>query len=214
VPKDKDKPLEFKEFLAKTKDIFKNEGKWLLTVFLVGMYVMLILFGVLFYLSDILEKVHDLHGVKKGFILAIPLFGLCVASFITGRKIKGNVATMKTIITICLLLIAASIIFVGYTSANLVFLLIVTSLLGIGIGAVLPTLDALITENIEKDERGTISSFYSSSRFIGVAAGPPIMSVIMKDYLSISYISAGVIAILIGVLVLIFIKTAELQKGS
>lgn len=41
-------------------------------------------------------------------------------------------------------------------------------------------LDAIITGNIRKEERGTASSFYSSARFLGVAAGPPIMALVMK----------------------------------
>jgi len=51
---------------------------------------------------------------------------------------------------------------------------------GVGIGLGLPCLDALITEGVEKKERGTITSIYSSMRFIGVAAGPPIIAVLMK----------------------------------
>ena len=41
--------------------------------------------------------------------------------------------------------------------------------MGIGIGMALPCLDALITQGIEKEQRGTVTSFYSSMRFIGVA---------------------------------------------
>ena len=54
---------------------------------------------------------------------------------------------------------------------------------GIGIGIGLPCLDAMITEGIEKEERGTISSIYSSMRFIGVAAGPPNIALLMKHQL-------------------------------
>lgn len=38
-------------------------------------------------------------------------------------------------------------------------------------GVCLPCLDAL-TQTIEKEPRGTITSFYSPIRFIGVASGP------------------------------------------
>jgi MFS transporter, ACDE family, multidrug resistance protein len=54
VPIQKDKPLALKEFYIKTKETFQKEGKWLFTTFVIGIYAMLILFGVLFYLSDIL----------------------------------------------------------------------------------------------------------------------------------------------------------------
>ena len=52
---------------------------------------------------------------------------------------------------------------------------------GLGLGAALPCLDAFITEGIEKAERGTISSLYSSMRFVGVAAGPPAASLLLRQ---------------------------------
>ncbi|WP_406946250.1 MFS transporter [Halobacillus sp. SY10] len=207
VPKGKkEEPQPFKQFLKKTKKIFKQEGKWLYTVFLLGAYAMLVLFAVLFFMSDILEKTHNIEGVKKGFVLAIPLFTLCVAAFVTGKKIKGDTTVMKWVLVIALIMMSASVIFVGYVNEKLFLLLVVTSILGTAIGGMLPTLDALITEGIEKGERGTITSFYSSSRFIGVAAGPPLMSLLMKEYLNISYIASGALGGLLLLIVLVLIK--------
>ncbi|PFA62998.1 MFS transporter [Bacillus sp. AFS015802] len=206
VPKKKEEPVALSEFIQKTKKIFKQEGKWIFTVFLVGIYIMLVLFGVLFFLSDSLEKVHDLYGVKKGFVLAIPLLALCIASFISGRKIKGDLKVMKRIMTVSLILMSSSVACIGWVDQRLVLLLVVSSVLGLSIGALLPAMDALITENIEKEERGTISSFYSSSRFIGVAAGPPLMAVVMKSLLNASFIGAGLLGIIMFLLVLFFIK--------
>lgn len=206
VPKDKDEPLKFKEFIRNTKEVFKNEGKWLYTVFLNGVLVMLILFGMLFFLSENLEKVHDIKGIKKGFVLAIPLLLLCISSFISGRKIKGDLNRIKKIIIVSLIAMSVSIIFVGFTSKKLILLLIVTSIVGIAIGALLPALDTIITDNIRKELRGTVSSFYSSARFIGVAAGPPIMSLVMKDHLNISYITAGILGLILLFFVIKFIK--------
>ncbi|MYL72608.1 MFS transporter [Halobacillus litoralis] len=207
VPKGKkEKPQPFKQFLKKTKEIFKQEGKWLYPVFLLGAYAMLILFAVLFFMSDILEKTHNIEGVKKGFVLAIPLFTLCVSAFVTGKKIKGDTTVMKWVLVIALIMVSASVIFVGYVNEKLFLLLVVTSILGTAIGGMLPTLDALITEGIEKEERGTITSFYSSSRFIGVAAGPPLMSLLMKEYLNISYIASGALGGLLLLIVLVLIK--------
>ena len=214
APKKKDKPVKFKKFLSNTKEVFKIEGKWLYTVFLNGILVMLILFAMLFFLSENLEKVHDIKGVKKGFVLAIPLLLLCIASFISGKKIKGDLATMKKIIIISLIALSVSIAFVGFTSKKLILLLVVTSIVGIASGALLPALDAIITENIEKELRGTVSSFYSSARFIGVAAGPPIMSLVMKDYLNASYITAGVLGIILLFVVFKFINVDEIGKAN
>ncbi|KPL60237.1 MFS transporter [Rossellomorea vietnamensis] len=206
VPKKKEEPVALSAFIQSTKKIFKQEGKWIFTVFLVGIYIMLVLFAVLFFLSDSLEKTHGLYGVKKGFVLAIPLLALCISSFITGRKIKGELKVMKVIMTVSLILMSISVALIGFVDQRLVLLLVVSSFLGLSIGALLPTMDALITENIEKEQRGTISSFYSSSRFIGVAAGPPLMAVLMKSLLNVSLIGAGVLGLLMFLLVLIFIK--------
>jgi MFS transporter, ACDE family, multidrug resistance protein len=175
---------------------------------------MLILFSMLFFLSENLEKVHDIKGIKKGFVLAIPLLLLCISSFISGRKIKGDLATIKKLMIICLIAMSVSIAFVGFTSKKLILLLVVTSIVGIAIGALLPALDAIITENIKKELRGTVSSFYSSSRFIGVAAGPPIMSIAMKNFLNVSYITAGVLGIILLFIVFKFIKIDEIEKSN
>jgi ACDE family multidrug resistance protein len=51
----------------------------------------------------------------------------------------------------------------------------------IGIGIALPSLDAIITERIEKDQRGTMPSFYSSIRFIGVVGGGPPCLLLLYD---------------------------------
>lgn len=214
VPKEKDEPKKFKEFWHDTKKIFKQEGKWLYTVFLIGVFVMLVLFGVLFFLSDNLEKIHDLHGIKKGLVIAIPLFFLCVSSYVAGKKIKGELPIMKKIIMISLAVLSISLVFVGFTKNKVFLLLLVTSLVGIAIGALLPTLDAIITQNIKKEQRGTITSFYMSSRFIGVAAGPPVMSLVMKNHINLTYIIAGIIGIGIVLIVMKFISSDKKEAAA
>ncbi|WP_330501527.1 MFS transporter [Peribacillus frigoritolerans] len=214
VPKEKDEPKKFNDFWHDTKKIFKKEGKWLYTVFLIGVFVMLVLFGVLFFLSDNLEKIHDLHGIKKGLVIAIPLFFLCVSSYVAGKKIKGELPIMKKIIMISLAVLSISLVFVGFTKNRVVLLLIITSLVGIAIGALLPTLDAIITQNIEKEQRGTITSFYMSSRFIGVAAGPPVMSLVMKNHINMTYIISGIIGIGIVLIVMKFISSDKKEAAA
>ncbi|PID05860.1 MULTISPECIES: MFS transporter [unclassified Sporosarcina] len=214
VPKEKDEPVKFKVFIQNTKKIFASEGKWLYTVFLNGVLVMLVLFSMLFFLSENLEKTHDIMGIKKGFVLAIPLLFLCIASYLSGRKIKGDLKTIKRLMIICLIVMSASVVFVGFTSKKLIFLLIVTTIVGVAIGALLPALDAIITENIEKELRGTVSSFYSSARFIGVAAGPPLMSIAMKDFLVGSYIIAAVLGVILTVMVFKFINIEEIEESN
>lgn len=49
----------------------------------------------------------------------------------------------------------------------------------VGIGAALPCLDTLITEGVDKKQRGTITALFSSMRFIGVSLGPPVVSLLI-----------------------------------
>lgn len=206
VPKKTDKPPTLKEFLQDTKKIFKKDGTWLYSIFLTGAFVMLILFAIQFYLSSILESKYDIHQIKKGFVLAVPLFFLCVASFITGKKIKDNIKLMKILILASIIVSAIAITFTTHFD-NIYILIGVLSIFGAGLGTILPSLDALITENIDKKQRGTITSFYSSARFFGVAAGPPLMSYFMKHNQSYLFYSFGAISLILFFIVLKFIKS-------
>jgi MFS transporter, ACDE family, multidrug resistance protein len=178
-PEIKTKPIPFKEFFKNVKDTFTKKGRWLYAIFFIGGILMFVLFGILFYLSDIFEKQYGIKDIKKGLFLAIPLGALCLASFITGKVIKKNKVLMKWLILIGIVMAGAS---VGalYFSDKLWYLLLMFTVAGIGIGLSLPCLDSLITEGVEKEERGTITSIYSSMRFIGVAVGPPVIALLMK----------------------------------
>jgi len=192
--KKKAKSVRLKKFIENTKRIFRDEGKWLYTLFIVGGYVMLVLFTMQVFLSNHLETQFDMKGIKKGFVLAIPLLLLCIASLTSGKLIKGNKMTMKKVIMMGLLLQAAALLlFKEYKS--ILLLLLVLSTLGIAIGMVLPCLDSLITENVEKSQRGLISSFFSSARFIGVAVGPPIATIFVKNYFSLSMFIALILTL-------------------
>ena len=109
---------------------------------------------------------------------------------------------------------SASVIFRWDYCKKLILLLVVTSTVGIETGALLPALDAIITENIKKEFRGTVTSFYSSARFIGVAAGPPVMSLAMKDFLNGSYIIAGVLGAILTFIVFKFINVDEIEESN
>ncbi|GJM71318.1 hypothetical protein HMSSN036_35340 [Paenibacillus macerans] len=129
------------------------------------------LFGVLFYLSEQLEVKHGLNGVIKGLVLAVPLAALCLASYLTGKKIGKNKILMKWLGVAGLVLATGALFGIGFFN-NIYFVIACLIVCGTGIGMVLPSQDALITEGIDKEMRGTITSLYSSMRFIGVSAAP------------------------------------------
>ncbi|AGN36310.1 MFS transporter [Bacillus sp. CPSM8] len=183
VPKPKDKDDEkqtLKNFAKNVQEIFKREGRWLVSIFVIGGIIMFLLFGVLFYLSDTLEKQHQIDGIAKGALLSIPLLFLSVSSYLAGKLIGNDKIRMKACVLTGMVLLSLS--FAGlWWNHSFYPLFLFMSIGGIGIGIALPSLDALITEGIEKEERGTISSFYNSMRFIGVALGPPVFAYMMTN---------------------------------
>lgn len=179
VPKRKKKqPLPFREYVKQIRSVFSEHKKWLIAVFIIGATVMFILFGFLFYLSSVLEDKYEFNGVMKGLLLAIPLFALALASFITGKKIGDHLKLMKWIIFFGILISGASTIAIIFFK-HYVALLIIFFICGAGIGMTLPCLDALITESIDKSIRGAITSIYSAMRFTGVAVGPLVIAFLM-----------------------------------
>src|SRR3954467_12303999 len=96
-PKTTEKPIPFKDFFINVKKTFTEKGRWLYAIFFIGGILMLVLFGILFYLSEIFETKYDIKDIKKGFFLALPLGALCLSSFISGKVIKKNKVLMKWI---------------------------------------------------------------------------------------------------------------------
>ncbi|WP_462411881.1 MFS transporter [Neobacillus sp. Marseille-QA0830] len=212
-PKKHEKPIPFKDFIINVKKTFTENGRWLYAIFFIGGIMMLVLFGILFYLSEIFEKEYGIKDLKKGFFLALPLGALCLSSFISGKLIKKNKVLMKWL-TFGGILAAALSIAALWFSIKLWYMLLMFLIAGIGIGISLPSLDALITDGVEKKERGTITSIYSSMRFIGVAAGPPIIALLLKYSTHWIFILLSGLAILASIVTLMAIKPPPEENPS
>jgi ACDE family multidrug resistance protein len=213
VPPLSGEAVGFKAFVKITKVIFKREGRWLYAVFAIGGILMLVIFGVLFYLSTMLEETFQIEGIKKGIILAIPLAALCTASFATGKVIGQDKQKMKWYTVAGLVILTIAIFAVSF-SKDIYLLLTCLFASGVGIGIALPCLDALVTEGIEMEQRGTISSLYSSMRFVGVAAGPPIFAVLMKTSHFFMFFLNSILCLIALVIVLIAIKPEDTVKPT
>ncbi len=159
--------------------VFKSEGRWLFAAYLTGATCLFTLFGILFYISDILEKEHHIDGLLKGGILAIPLLFMTSTSYITGSKIGKKMRLMKSLIILGLLLMTSSFAALIYFKKLIPFIsvLVISS---IGTGLVLPCINSFITGSVPSDRRGFVTSLYGSVRFLGVAIGPPIFSTLME----------------------------------
>lgn len=207
-PKDDKKGNDFKTFMKNTKATFHEHGGWLTATFLIGAILMFLLFGILFYLSTVLEEKYGMHGILKGAVLAIPLAALCLASYLTGKWIKNNGKLMKWIIFTGVV-VAGVVTIALYFSKGIFFMMAVFLVAGVGIGAGLPCLDSLVTSNIEKDVRGTITSLLSAMRYVGVAAGPPAVAILLKvDFIWLIVTFAGA-AFIAALLTLKFVKPPD-----
>lgn len=193
VPKQENKDKQsFKLFLKQIKTVFKQSGRWLVAIFLIGGINMFILFGYLFHFSNLLEKQYQIDGVYKGFILAIPLLVLCGASYLSGKKIGDHKKLMKWLIFCGNIMIGIPLLFIN-DQISLIMITVLLAISSLGIGLSLPSLDTLITEGVEKDIRGTVTALYSSMRFSGVAAGPPVVA-LMEENIRMLYITLAVLS--------------------
>jgi MFS transporter, ACDE family, multidrug resistance protein len=204
---------EMSRYLHSIGSVLKKKGRWLSAIFAVGCIAMFLIFGVLFYLSNELEEKYAIDGVLKGAVLAIPLGCLCTASFITGKTVGENKKRMKWVSSAGMMLLTGAIFTIGWIQ-GLWLMVGLLVLGGAGIGVVLPCLDAMITEGIDKKQRGTVTSLYSSMRFIGVSAGPPAVSLLSgAGHRTVFFTLAGVCAA--GLIVtLAFIRPHQKQGTS
>jgi len=194
------------------KKIWKRQGKWLLVAFLAGAVTLFILFGVLFYLSDILEKKYRVDGILKGLILAVPLLAMSSTSYWTGGHIRQKTRRMRSFIASGLFAISLAMAVIPFFS-NTYVLLGLLVLIGIGSGLVLPSLNTLITSAVGSDERGIVTSLYGSVRFLGVAIGPPVFGVLENQRLLL-FLGASVVAAVSAALALKTIRQIGRLRGK
>lgn len=211
-PKEEPDKQEIREFLSGIMRILREKGRWLYAIFAIGGICMFVTFGVQFYLSEILESSYNMHGAMKGFVLAIPLALLCLSSYGTGKIIGQNKNLMKWLGFGGMVLLTAAMVFAGMNK-GIYFLVGFMSLGCAGIGVALPCMDALITEGIEKENRGTITSLYSSMRFIGVSLGPPVVSLLLSSGHWVIFAMMAIIGAIGGLLTLFAVTPDKGEQG-
>ncbi|WP_152525535.1 MULTISPECIES: MFS transporter [Sediminibacillus] len=211
--KKKQKPPTLGNYLKGLFTVFKHEGRWLFTAYLAGATGLFTLFGLLFYLSDVLESEYNINGVLKGCVLAIPLLFLMSTSFTTGSKIGKNHRVMKMLIVLGLLLMTASFASLVFFTKLIPFIavLVVSS---IGTGLVLPCLNSFITGSVGKARRGFVTSLYGSVRFLGVAAGPPVYGWLMNWSRNGMFLTTAGLTLLVALLCLLLIHVKKKKSDE
>jgi len=159
-------------YLGGLKAVFARKGMSLSVLLLSGAVVMFILFGTLFYLSEVLEKRYGMGELTSGFILALPVAALSATSLLAGGYLKRHPAHAKTVIVAGLAVVGGVMVVNAFFTDRWV-LFTAIFFMGVGGGLVLPTLTLLITSSTALKERGMVTSLYGGVRFFGVALGPP-----------------------------------------
>jgi len=204
-------PPPLTEYIQHIKKIKQRHGRWMLIAFSVGLITMFTMFGVLFYFSEYLEETIKMGRLTKGFVLAIPLLGLCLTSYMVGNYIKQKTHKMKWLIVTGQILSCIMMALIPWTN-HFLFLIVFLFLIGIGGGLILPCLNTLITSAIGYQERGIITSIYSSIRFFGVALGPPIFG-FFRNHPILLFLSIALAIFVTAILSILFIYRPQRIRG-
>ena len=211
--KSKKEPTPIGEYVKGLLSVFKTEGRWLLVAYLAGATCLFTLFGILFYISDILEKDYNIDGVLKGAILAIPLLFMTITSYLTGSKIGKKMKKMKSLIVFGLILMTISFASLVFFKSLIPFfaVLVISS---IGTGLALPCINSFITGSVSSDKRGFVTSLYGSVRFLGVAIGPPVYSTLMDWSRTGMFLTTAGLTLLVSLLCMILIRVGKKESSK
>lgn len=185
----------FAEYWRDLKAIFKQKGAALAAVFLLGAIALFLLFGVLSWFSDVLEKPHGIDGLVKGFVIAIPVLVMAITAWLAGTVLRVRLqAWLKPAVMLGMTCIMIALAVLPWIKQP-VPLTALISLLGFGTGLVLPLLNTLITSAAASEERGLITALYGTVRFFGTALGPPAFGMMLEvSTQALLYAAAGLAA--------------------
>lgn len=207
-PDNKKKAQSTMEYLKGLKEVWTQKGTALLGAFFAGTVALFSLFGLLSFLSDQLEQAR-FQVFQRGLLIAIPVLFMAITAFILGTVLKQYLAKiLKTTAIIGLAAIAAALASYFLLHSTLLRLIAAT-VLGIGAGLVLPSLNTLITSAAGAGERGLVTCLYGTVRFFGVAIGPPVFGLSDRLGASTLFLSTAGLAALAAFLAWTLIKVQQ-----
>ena len=168
------------QYFQELKNIFKEKGMSLAACFLAGAVVLFTLFGVLSYISDVLGQQYQISGISSGLLIAIPVASMAITAYLSGLILQKNIGNVLKYVTLGgLIILGVSMAGIAFVT-NIYILFIALVIMGIGTGSVLPAINTLITSAAETTERGMVTCIYGSTRFFGVAMGPPTFGLVTE----------------------------------
>lgn len=190
--------------------IFKSKGIPLIIAFVSGFLALFALFGLLSFFSDVLEKQFHINTFPRGLILGVPVLIMAITAYILGMMMQNKMTQILKWAAVVGLFALAGGLILFCPFKNIWWLTISSSILGLGTGAVLPSLNTLITSTAPKTERGLVTCLYGTVRFFGVAIGPPLFGLAEKITKPPIFFTAAGVCILFGLLFLFLVNPQKI----
>ncbi len=211
-PERQKEPVGAGTYFSEIGRILKRNALSLGAAYLAGSLVLFLLFGLLSYLSDILEDNYSIEGLRKGLVIAIPVLGMALTSYLSGAWLQKQAGkTCKLVAILGMTMVAVALLFPAFTN-NLYLLLTAATLQGIGTGGALPAINLLITGAAAQHERGMITALYGTARFFGTAFGPPIFGWLVTKNTTLLFLTAAITAGVMGIVASTCIKAPKTLK--
>ncbi|EIJ78885.1 major facilitator family transporter [Bacillus methanolicus PB1] len=163
--------FSLKKYSIKIVKIFNKKRNFLIPLYLSGGISMFVMFGMLYYLSFLIEETYNIDGFFKGITFLFPLGAMTIVSYWTGKRLKANREELNKLHFLGnILMVGCFIVLILFHSFSLL-LFFITLAFG-SMGFILPSINTAVTSSVQDSERGFVVSLYGTFRFLGVALGP------------------------------------------
>lgn len=169
--------INFKDYLIQITTIITDKGSSFILYLATSIVVLFILFGVLSFVSETLSTVYNIYGLTKAGLIAIPIIAMVITAYLMGLYLKRNNPQLNYLLSSGLLLDAISLLTLPFLDGLILYLVLIACV-GIANGIVLTVLNTIITSSSSESYRGGLTSIYSSMRFLGIALGPPVFTLL------------------------------------
>ena len=177
-------------YLRQLGSVARRRGAMLAASYGAGLVALFALFGVLSYVSDVLEQLSGLGQLGRGAVIAIPVGLMAAVAYAAGVYLQRRPAHATSLAVGGLVVASGGLLMLGLQGEALRGLIVGASALGLGVGAVLPAINAAVTGAAPRGERGAVTALYGTVRFSGVAAGPPVFGLAQQPELRLAIFGA------------------------
>lgn len=187
-------------YLADLRRVLAARGVMLTVAFGIGGTMLFMLFGVLSWLSDVLEARFGMGQLARGMVIAVPVLVAATASWLTGsRWLRGRPRVARTAVLAGTGLVGVALLALAWQGRLAApWGLAAVSLLGLGYGMTLPAINAVATGAADAAERGLVTSLYGTVRFLGAAFGPPAFELVHRWGVAPLFLGAAAWTALMG----------------